>query len=190
MATDPVRLTQADPGTADAYRERYEEDSFDYPSPAPSQTGAVEAPPPSGEQTEVPFPEPRHESGEEPDTGPTLLERLLAVRRTLLLTAAAGLIVAGGFGVGLSTVGDTVPSNPAPGGTGQVSVPGPPTTPPPAPSASVPASAPGGGGTAPGVTGPTATPPQAAPSQPKTPDGRGNGQKDHEREDGDGSEDG
>ncbi|GGZ40639.1 hypothetical protein [Streptomyces bluensis] len=187
MATDPVRRTPVDPEMEAAYGGRYEEDSFDYPSSAPARPVVVVEPPASRDRAKESASEPR--SAEQPKAGRGVLGQLVAVRRNVLLAVAASLIVAGGLGVGLSVIGDTVSSDPAPGGADQVSAPRTPTPPPSVPGASTPVSDPTSGGTASGGTGANVTvPPQAAPSQPATPDRHDEDRRDPEREDGDRAE--
>ncbi|MGQ4419178.1 hypothetical protein ACN6LA_006331, partial [Streptomyces sp. SAS_269] len=114
------------------YGDRFEEDTFDYPSPSashawssddtstgPTESTADESKAAAGRRRRSPV---RDETGWH-----------AAVRRRSALTAVAAAVVLTGFGLALSTVRDTVTSNANPGGTAQISAintPGPPSLPP------------------------------------------------------------
>ncbi|MCG7209400.1 hypothetical protein [Streptomyces arenae] len=175
---DPVSRAPAPGG----YGGRFAEDAFDYPSstahsfcadPAPTDTGEPSAarPVPAGHRS------PRGRAVRSADGW-----RQAARRPRSVLTAAAALVVLGGFGLALSTVSDTVTSPPAPGSTVQVPVPKPPATQSLSPTAPATAAPPG-----------DAPSPTAAPTQTSLPPGTGqdpdrsdeHGREDQGREDGD-----
>ncbi|MCX5555364.1 hypothetical protein [Streptomyces sp. NBC_00038] len=209
MPTDPAHPAPAREPATDAtavldteglgpseagYGARYAEDSFDYPSPAPSQSWAVGVPPPGPGQDDNPATESDSADGGQRRAGPVGARsagrwQQLAVRRRPALSAAAALVVMGGFGLALSVVSDTVSSNPVPGGadgTAQVSAPKSPAapSPPSEATASAPPPAGSGAGAAPTASAlPTGLPPGTG--ERRDDEGGGDGREDHGREDGD-----
>ncbi|WP_432026370.1 hypothetical protein [Streptomyces sp. 1222.5] len=79
----------------------------------------------------------------------------MATRHRSVFGAVAALVLLGCFGIALSTVSDTVTSDPGLGGTAPVATPKSPGTQPLPPDATLPAEPPGGGANA--VTPPTQT---------------------------------
>jgi hypothetical protein len=165
-----------------AYGNRFEEDAFDYPSPSPSQSWSSDDGVTGTAETTVAESE---ASGSRRSRAPDENGwRQTAVRHRSALTAVATLVLLGGFGLALSTVSDTVTSDPNPGGTAQVSAPRSPGSPSLPPDATLPAEPPGG-------TANTATPPTRTAPPPVTGD-RGDdhhGEEERGREDGDHADD-
>ncbi|MFF4564037.1 hypothetical protein [Streptomyces sp. NPDC001435] len=170
------------------YGNRFEEDAFDYPSPSPlpSQSWSSEDGPTGSAETTVADAQSEAEasgsrrSRARDESG----WRQTAVRHRSALTAVATLVLLGGFGLALSTVSDTVTSNPTPGSTAQVSAPKSPGSPSLPSDATLPAEPPGG-------TANTATPPTQTALPPVTGD-RGDdhhGEEERGREDGDHADD-
>ncbi|MFD8379152.1 hypothetical protein ACFV2X_11550 [Streptomyces sp. NPDC059679] len=164
-----------------AYGARFDEDAFNYPSPAASQawpgdeplpkpadaagsadaSGSADAATPADAtgpaDAAAPVDEPdaaRQARGRGRERDAFGWQRLLARRRPVLAVAAA-LTVMGGFGFALSAVSDTVSSNPTPVGTVRDPASKPPTEQPQPPGATPsPASPPdGGAGVLPTPTG-------------------------------------
>lgn len=163
-----------------SYGDRFEEDAFDYPSSGAYSWSVDPAPRGTGEPVAEPQEPAAHRAARTRAVRSTDGWRHAAVRPRSLLTAAAALVVLGGFGLALSTVSD---SPTGPGGTAQVSVPKSPTTLPVSPTPPVTTEPPG-----------NAVSPTAAPTQTSVPPGasddrdRGEkqGREDQGREDGDG----
>ncbi|MFI7405637.1 hypothetical protein ACIBW9_35050 [Streptomyces sp. NPDC049541] len=142
------------------YGDRFAEDAFDYPSPQATHAWSADAASATaaGETdtvSRVPA-QGRGRAGSKARGAGGW--RQVAGRHQSVLLAAAALVVLGGFGLALSSVSQTVSSNPTPGGTAQVSAPRSPTarplppdpadTPEPPGSAAVPtqtSSSPGAG---------------------------------------------
>ncbi|MFJ9563678.1 hypothetical protein ACIRQQ_27075 [Streptomyces fuscichromogenes] len=121
------------------YGGRFEEDAFDYPSSSASQAWSSDDGTADFVEVTVPKPEPGPESVAEAGGGRRSRAREesrwrhAAVRHRSAVTAVmavATLVLLGGFGLALSTVSDTVTSDPTPGDTAQVSVPQSPGTQP------------------------------------------------------------
>ncbi|WP_333740098.1 hypothetical protein [Streptomyces sp. IBSBF 2806] len=169
-----------------SYGDRFEEDAFDYPSSSTHSWSADPTPGSAGEPVAELQEPAAHRAARTRAVRTTDGWRHAAVRPRSLLTAAATLVVLGGFGLALSTVSDTVTSPTGLGGTAQVSVPKSPTTLPVSP-------------TPPVTTEPPAdtVSPTAAPTQASVPPGAGEdrdrdrergedgGREDQGREDGD-----
>lgn len=162
------------------YGNRFEEDAFDYPSPSPSHSWSSSDDSVVG-SAEVTVAESEAEPGAEV-TGSRWRET--AVRHRSAVTAVAALALLGGFGLALSTVSDTVTSDPNPGGTAQVSAPKSPGSPSLPPDATLPAEPPGGAVN-------TATPPTQTALPPVTGDhgDDDHGEQEQGREDGDHADD-
>ncbi|MEU5592604.1 hypothetical protein [Streptomyces sp. NPDC020298] len=168
------------------YGDRFEEDAFDYPSLSPSPawpSQGCSAAPAEATAADVELEAEavgsrRSRAREKSRQGHT------AVRNRSALTAVAAVVPLSGFGLALSTVSDTVTSDPSPGGTAQVSAPRSPGAPSLLPEATLPAQPPGG-------TVDTATPPAQTAVPPVTGD-RGDddhGEEEQGREDGDHADD-
>ncbi|KAK1178980.1 hypothetical protein B7755_012985 [Streptomyces sp. NBS 14/10] len=203
--------------TEGAYGARFDEDAFNYPSPATSQAwpgdeplpkpadaaGAADAAGSAAAATPADATAPgdaarhargrgrerEHEQEREREAG--RWQRLLARRRPVLAVAAA-LMVLGGFGFALSAVSDTVSSNPSPVGTVRDPASESPTEQPQPPGATPsPASPPGGGAGV--LPTPTGSPPSTADRHDDEDDqGREEDQgrrEDQQNEDGDRSGD-
>jgi hypothetical protein len=166
------------------YGDRFAEDAFDYPSPPTTQDwSAAAAPAPettASATAAAPQPSQVRGSGHGGARGVSGWQQA-AVRHGSVLMAAAAVLLLGGFGFALSTVSDTVSSDPTPGGTAQVSAPTSPTGQPLPPDA--PATAEPGTG-----AGASAAPTPASPL-PGTGEDRGHdeehGPNEPGREDGD-----
>lgn len=186
---EPATEATAVLGRAEAgYGARFDEDAFDYPSPAAWDARSGDESQRDPVDTTVPVDEPdtagrahgRGHAREAPGW------RQLVARRRPLLAVAATLVVTGGFGFALSAVSDTVTSDPAPGGTAQVSAPKSPTERPQSPGVTASATPPGSGA----AVLPTPTGSTSATSDRRADEhGGGGGQEDQQREDGDRSGD-
>ncbi|MER7795203.1 hypothetical protein [Streptomyces sp. NPDC097640] len=130
-----------------AYGARFDEDAYNYPSPSASQAWPGDEPPPEpADAAEIDEPDAaRHARDRSHEREAGGWQQLLARRRPVLAVAAA-LMVAGGFGLALSAVSDTVSSDPTPAGTARVPEPKSPTEQPPLPGATASATSPPGGG--------------------------------------------
>ncbi|GAA2494089.1 hypothetical protein [Streptomyces longisporus] len=183
---EPAIETAAVLGQAEAgYGGRFDEDAFDYPSSAAWDARPGDASQRDRVDTAVPVDEPdtavrAHGRGHTRE--PAGWQQLVTRRRPLLAVAAA-LVVMGGFGFALSAVSDTVTSDPAPGGTAQVSAPRSPTEQPQVPGETAPAPPSGTGA----EVLPTPTGSTSAISDRR--DDKTGGQEDQQREDGDRSGD-
>ncbi|MEU2743397.1 hypothetical protein ABZ656_51200 [Streptomyces sp. NPDC007095] len=170
------------------YGDRFAEDAFDYPSSAAQDWSAKAAPAPeaiASATAAAPQPVPQaRRTGHGGARGANGWQQA-AVRHRSALTAAAAVLLLGGFGFALSTVSDTVSSDPTPGSTAQVSAPKSPTGQPLPPDASATAE-PGTG------AGASAAPTPASPL-PGTGEDRGrdqeHGPNEPGREDGDDADD-
>lgn len=168
------------------YGGRSGEDAFDYPSPSSAHSWSTEEETDrTGQATADAGPEssPKTADGKRrnPNDGGW---RQAADRHRTVLMAAAALILLGGFGLALSTVSDTVTSNPDPGGTAPVSAPkspGLPSYPPSATASDEPPTE---------AVSPAVTPvPTASSSGADDHRGDDDGKEDPGREDGDHAED-
>ncbi|WRZ88657.1 hypothetical protein OHB54_06020 [Streptomyces sp. NBC_01007] len=168
------------------YGGRSGEDAFDYPSPFSAHSWSTEEETDrTGQARDDADPEssPKARGGKRPPSKEGGWQQAAERRRTVLMAAAA-LILVGGFGLALSTVSDTVTSNPHPGGTARVSAPKSPAPP------SLPSSATTSDEPPIDAVSPAVTPPQTAPS-PGADDHRGDddAKEDPGREDDDHAED-
>ncbi|MPY34763.1 hypothetical protein FNH09_27055 [Streptomyces adustus] len=173
--------------TPASYGDRFAEDAFDYPLLPDGQNWSAEAASASaavdGATADAPQPAaaPRgRERGQVRGAGGW---QQVAVFRSPALAAGAAVLLLGGFGFALSTVSDTVSSDPTPGSTVQVSAPKSPTGQPlpPAPTA--------GPGADAGV-GAAATPTSTVPGTGEDRRRAGeHGPDEQEREDGDHTDD-
>ena len=183
---EPTVETTAVLGRAEAgYGARFDEDAFDYPSPAAWDARSGDESQRDSVDTAGPADEPdtagrAHGGGHARETSGW---QQPATRRRPLLAVAAALVVLGGFGFALSAVSDTVTSDPTPGGTAQVSAPTSPTGQPPLPGVTVSATPPGTGA----EVLPTPTGSTSATSERR--EDKHGGQEDQQREDGDRSGD-
>lgn len=129
------------------YGNRFEEDAFDYPSPSPSQAWSSDESVADTPDVSAADSEARTEAGGSRRSRARNESRWrqTAVRHRSAVTAVAALVLLGGFGLALSTVSDTVTSNPNPGGTAQVSAPKSPDPSSLPPDATLPAQPSGAG---------------------------------------------
>lgn len=146
------------------YGDRFEEDAFDYPSPQATHAWSADAASATdaGEtDTALHAPAEGRRRAGSTARGSDGWQQAVSRHRSVLIAAAA-LVVLSGFGFALSSVSETVSSNPTPGGTAQVSAPRSPTAPPLPPDVTAGPASPGGGaGTA------------AAPTQTSSPSAAG-----------------
>ncbi|MGI3224324.1 hypothetical protein ACRJ4B_10600 [Streptomyces sp. GTA36] len=194
MDETAVFSTQARGSEAGGYVARYEEDSFDYPSPSSSWSDGEQPP------DLAPGPAPstgagsadearRTEGGHARETDGW--QQVAGLRRPALLAAAA-MVIMGGFGLALSMVNDTVSSTPDPGassGTAQVSAPKSPPAPVLPPPATASAPPPAGGGAGDVTFSPTQSSPLPGTGDQRDDQREQEQQQDREREDGDGADD-
>ncbi|MFE4703505.1 hypothetical protein ACFRIC_41270 [Streptomyces sp. NPDC056738] len=217
MPTDPAHPAPAQQPGSDAtavlaagalapaeggYGDRYAEDSFDYPdhpSPAPAQSWSAGEQPPGFAPAVGPA-----EESDSADVGPPGADgdrsrpagpwRQVAARRRPALMAAAALVAMGGFGAALSMVSDTLSSDAVPsgsGGTAQVSAPKSPNEQSPPPDATASASPPAAGGAGGAGVSAAPSPTGLLPSAREHGDERGeDGREEHDRQDGDLTDDG
>ncbi|MEW2306773.1 hypothetical protein AB0958_43770 [Streptomyces sp. NPDC006655] len=163
------------------YGDRFAEDAYDYPSSTAHSFGADPAATDTGEPSAAP-PVP---AGRRSPRGRAVRSadgwRQAARRPRSVLTAAAALVVLGGFGLALSTVSDTVTSPPSPGSTVQVSVPKPPATQSLSPTAPT-AEPPGDAASLTAAPTLTSLPPDTGQDRERSDE---HGREDQRREDGD-----
>lgn len=184
--TEQTAIFDTVPGASapHGYGDRFEEDAFDYPSPQATHARSADAASgtTAGETDTAPHApaEGRRRAGSTAQ-GTDAWQRAVSQHRAVLIAAAA-LVVLGGFGFALSSVSQTVSSNPTPGGTAQVSAPRSPTAQPLLPDVTaIPASPGDGAGTA---TAPTQTISPSATGVGQGP-GEEHGREEKRREDGD-----
>lgn len=124
-------VLDAVPGAPVGYGDRFAEDAFDYPSSSASRDWSAETALASDVVAGATAVAQQRAAGVRGTgrggaRGADGWQRV-AVRHRSALTAAAAVLLLGGFGFALSTVSDTVSSDPTPGGTAQVSAPTSPT---------------------------------------------------------------
>ncbi|MFF0001579.1 hypothetical protein [Streptomyces avermitilis] len=110
----------------------------------------------------------------------------MAARHRSVLMAAAALVVLGGFGFALSSVSETVSSNPTPGGTAQVSAPRSPTAQPLPPDPAATPESPGGAAGTAAVPTQTSSSPGAGEDRDRD---KEHGREEQGREDGNDADD-
>ncbi|MEU5278569.1 hypothetical protein AB0G87_19395 [Streptomyces asoensis] len=187
---EQTAILDAVPGTATprGYGDRFAEDAFDYPSPQATQAWSADAPSATADEetdTASQAPTQGRARADNRARGAGTWQQVTGRHRTVLMAAAA-LVVLGGFGLALSSVSETVSSDPHPGGTAQVSAPRSPTAQPLPPDPAATPEPPGG------AAGTTASPTQTS-SSPSAGQDRGrdekHGREEQGREDGDDADD-
>lgn len=178
---DETAILDALPGAPGGYGDRFAADAFDYPSPSaePAWSDGTAPAAAAGETVSSPRRPDENRGRGDSRVREAAGWQQAAVRHRPALTAAAVVLLLGGFGFALSALSDDVSSHPTPGGTAQVSVPKPPTAYPLPPDAPATAEQPGG-----------AAGTSAAPTRTSSSPGTGVGRDEAHRHEDPGREDG